>query len=333
MIATVVINLSGLMSGVLHLFLRSHTTTTSFGPKTERSRWDQKKRQFSMWGADEFSFKKAVFGHGSFHHMETRTESRAGLVVREKEQQVAMESLQFKTGPLNSSKPMPPQTTIDTRNIPAAPVPAADPASVSPQRPHSRKQSYSLFPTAAVKVQPPPKVTEDTDPSSDDVLEPPPRIFAGNEGGLRVPNHRRDSSIESSATVQIGLRLSHARTPSQAELMSQSLSASTSKPPPLQMGALRPSPLTTTGIAYRPSPLRNNPPTPQDLSIGVNKTLPPTPRDVAEPPAIQLNPTVYKPPSSQKSSPLRQNTLAGPSTNAKEMSMDNELGENKADWI
>ncbi|RFU34664.1 hypothetical protein B7463_g1590, partial [Scytalidium lignicola] len=347
MMATVVVNLSGLMSALLHLFLRSNATITSFGPKTERSRWNQKKRQFTMWGPNQLNLNKNVFGQSTPNLMESRADSRSSLVDKEKGQSVGLDSLgTSEIGPSARFNPPTPTTTIETSNIPTVPAPVADPVSMSPQRTPSRKQSYSLFPTAvtvAALGQPELNATPDTNPSLvDEVLEPPPRIFAGREGGLRVPNHRRDSSIASSATVQIGLRLSHARTPSQAELMSQSLSAATYKPPQsitsLQKEIINPPPPRNP---LRPSPLRINLSAGTNtFKAGVNKTLPPTPRPVS-PVALadtrlsnmKLSPAVYKPESPKKSPRPRANTIDTPSKKTTETSSTAEPKQSQQDWI
>src|SRR4051794_15449895 len=91
MMAAVVLNLSGLMNGLLHLFLRSNTATTSFGPKTGKS-WDRKKHEIRMWGPNELAFTNhlvdPVLGPRTPDNYSTRSESRAELVELEKNRDI-----------------------------------------------------------------------------------------------------------------------------------------------------------------------------------------------------------------------------------------------------
>ncbi|KAH8821411.1 hypothetical protein F5884DRAFT_850642 [Xylogone sp. PMI_703] len=350
MMATVVVNLSGLMSALLHLFLRSNATITSFGPRTERSRWNQKKRQFTMWGPNDLDLGKRMLGQGSPNRRESRPNSRSSLVGREKG---SAGLANFQTSEIGSPAQVDfaaTATNCVTSNSPTVPAPVAERTLTSLQRTSSRKRSYSLFPTAAALAaqgQPTLDVTpESPTPLDSALLEPPPRIFA-EHGGLRVPNHRRDSSIVSSATVQIGLRLSHARTPSQAELMSQSLSAATYQPPQpvaplrIQKGMSNPPPLPATRFPVRPSPPQL---AAEDNSrVAINKTLPPTPypqpklapsQETIRLSDIKLSPAVYKPESPKKSPRPRKDTLEPPaSATLKDASPTERLGPSQQDWI
>ena len=329
MMATVVLNLSGLMSGLLHLFLRSNTATTSFGPKSGR-RWSRDKHQIRIWGPNELAFGAHLVDPVSgprtqIRELESRADSRASLVGPEKGRVISMESLSnppFRSP--NGSSPLGsnPNTVEQKAIMPTIPGPTAE--SSSPSRGHVRKQSYSLFPTemtSPTKGPQNPRPAESIYDISD--LAPPPAIFG--PGSWR---HRRDSSIASSATVQIGLRLSHAPTPSMED-------ASTMPLPPTTYGAtLLPSttfkanapkpstsvPLSTFNTAapraasplklqtenikpeppirspHRPSPLNTNVLSP--VSASINKTLPPTPKALAavvRESNTQLSPAVYSP--------------------------------------
>jgi len=143
--------------------------------------------------------------------------------------------------------------------------------------------------------------------------------------------HRRDSSIASSATVQIGLRISHALSPSQEETMPFPLPSTTydGKARPVSPLRVQTQKIPTSSFSQpftepqsvparspkRPSPLNTNIKSPtQQLPLRgslTNKTLPPTPRPRA--PSIQrvmesttqLSPTVYSP---EKKLPKALNT-------------------------
>jgi hypothetical protein len=210
MMATVVLNLSGLMSGLLQLFLRSNTATTSFGPKIGRS-WDRGKHEIRMFGPNELAFTNHLNDPVSGPRtpkaeLEGRTDSRAGLIEAEKGSVISMESLQ--SPPFRSPK----QYEGEMSRLPTIPEPTSITISPAAARTHVRnKPSYTLFP-----IETSPSKTQRQEPTSiydiSDLgdLEPPPPIhYAGG------PRHKRDSSIASSATVQIGLRLSHAPSPSQ----------------------------------------------------------------------------------------------------------------------
>lgn len=210
MMATVVLNLSGLMSGLLQLFLRSNTATTSFGPKIGRS-WDRGKHEIRMFGPNELAFTNHLNDPVSGPRtqkaeMEGRTDSRAGLIEAEKGSVISMESLQ--SPPFRSPK----QYEREMSRLPTIPEPASITTSPTATRMHVRnKPSYTLFPiesSPSKTRQEPTSIYDISDLIGD--LEPPPPIHYA--GGAR---HKRDSSIASSATVQIGLRLSHAPSPSQ----------------------------------------------------------------------------------------------------------------------
>jgi hypothetical protein len=332
MMATVVLNLSGLTSGLLHLFLRSNTATTSFGPKNGRH-WNRDKHQIRIWGPNELAFGTHLVDPVSgprtpTRELESRADSRASLVGPEKGRVMSMESL--RSPPFRSPNRFNPlasnQNAVEQKAImPTIPEPTAE--STSTFRGHARKQSYSLFPTETTS---PTKGPENTRPAESvyDIsdLAPPPAIF-----GPGASRHRRDSSIASSATVQIGLRLSHAPTPSMEDastmplppttygatlLPSTTFSANTAKPstsvplssfnanPPRAASPLKlqteNKPEPTVRSPHRPSPLNTNVKSPVQSPVlgSINKTLPPTPKPlaaVARESNTQLSPAVYSP--------------------------------------
>ncbi|KAI0998258.1 hypothetical protein K3495_g9938 [Podosphaera aphanis] len=196
MMATVVLNLSGLMSGLLHLILRSNTSTTSFGPK-EGSSWDCGKHQIRIFGPNELAMYSSL------------VDPVPGPMTDAYYERQFSQSSSHRRSPIRSEK-----RGIDTKNLYSPPFksPRRDELSpkgvmnvLSPYRSHARKPSYSLFPqqeTFPTTNQPNPQL--------------PISIYDISELGLPQPTfgrssrHFRDSSDSSSATVQIGLRLSHA---------------------------------------------------------------------------------------------------------------------------
>jgi len=148
---------------------------------------------------------------------------------------------------------------------------------ISPHQGHGRKQSYSLFPNDPDET---PRHEQTSVYDIDDMLSPP-EVFGG-----KARRHRRDSSVISSATVQIGLRLSgFVMSPSKEDIAALPFPSTTYNAgsagtlQPLHIAAqMRPnSPL---GKVSQDSPSQSKP-----LNLGiksptqacVNKMLPPTP--------------------------------------------------------
>ncbi|CZT05628.1 uncharacterized protein RCO7_10388 [Rhynchosporium graminicola] len=313
MMATVVVNLSGLMTGLLQLFLRSNTATTSFAPKAAAKKWAEPRHQIRMFGPNEVAMHahlvNPVTGPGTASEDRTsRSDSRASLVGLEKDRGISMESLRSQS--YGGAK----RQEAEMGSLPILPETArASDCPAVQARSHAQKPSYSLFPAEGSS---PTKAGKKLDSVYDiNQLTPPPAILYPT-----APRHRRDSSITSSATVQIGLRLSHAPTPSQEDLESLPLPPTTYKAMALKPSAARsPSPssiysigplqsttysaskdstpaskssakptiasrmlkvqtsfIASTGQKPLPSPLNIS--TPQQSPASINKTLPPTPR-------------------------------------------------------
>jgi len=375
MMATVVLNLSGLMNGVLQLFLRSNTATTSFGPNIGRSRATCE-HEIRMWGANELAFNNHLVDPVSGPHTltadaESRTDSRASLIRR-------MESL--KSSPFRSparSNTLASDDVEQTRVVPTVPEPTAESPSQLFARGHARTRSYSLFPTdpisptkplaASSNIKPeteslygisqqvsPPSKKQETDSVYDiSLLAPPQPVFALEERG---PGHHRDSSVASSATVQIGLRISHALSPSQENILAHSFSSTTynanaARPvsPPLKVQIQNLSKFDTlVRSPRRPSPLITSiKPPEQSLTrtARTNKTLPPTP-NTAFTPALNglsessttLSPAVYSPEkktanSPNSASPLGRSPIVFPTRLERSNPSRQPVRESKADWI
>ncbi|KAK1594878.1 uncharacterized protein LY79DRAFT_578455 [Colletotrichum navitas] len=209
MIATVVANVSGLMTGGLHLFLRSNTLSTIGPCHSEKSESERNKlkagiRVYSGGNDYENHMMNPVGRAQSLRRMDS-TDS----LVPEKEEEARIES---PSGSPTYANPL--RSNAVWQTVPAplqTPEPAQVPNYQIPKA-HAPIRSYSLFPieqqnnTKSITLLPAktykPAVTTFEE---DDILflQPPPSI---HPQGIR---HRRDSSLASSATVQIGLRLSN----------------------------------------------------------------------------------------------------------------------------
>lgn len=158
--------------------------------------------------------------------------------------------------------------------------------------------------------------------STNETLAPPQPAFGGF-------GHRRDSSMASSATVQIGLRLSNMLGPEpQPQFPAPPTRRSNSPVLQLQTRGLNsgPSPLTQQSVTLSPDMIKSPPLSKAERDARM-KTLPPVPRvdsarvnSVAvglkeEEKGLQLSPTVYSPLESRKYSP----TVKGKGVEAKKV--------------
>ncbi|TQS37038.1 hypothetical protein Golomagni_02501 [Golovinomyces magnicellulatus] len=182
MMATIVLNISGLMTGLLHLILRSNTSTTSFGPKIGDS-WDQSKHEIRIFGPNELAMYNPLLDPVSGPSNAMPEYSGNWEQLSKDETFKYYQDLERLPSYIN-----PNQESEKSEYI-------------YPTRKYSSPVHYSLFPNQDVLNhggQLPLSVYDITD------LAPPQPIFA------RKSRHLRNSSDSSSATVQIGLRLSHA---------------------------------------------------------------------------------------------------------------------------
>ncbi|KAB8291783.1 hypothetical protein EYC80_006578 [Monilinia laxa] len=219
MMATVVLNLSGLLNGLLHLFLRSNTATTSFGPRGRS--WPSDKHEIRMWGPNEWAFNDHIMDPVPEPEPESpRSElvSRAGsqkslISSSDKGDMISMTglpTLQQSTYSPTKSSSLRYSSTKSTSLIPVPPTPTEHLSSEQ-----TKKQSYYLFPSPALaspNTLLAPQMHRSALESVYDIsdlsdLTPPPQLH-GRRG------HRRGSSVSSFATVQIGIRFSHAPLPS-----------------------------------------------------------------------------------------------------------------------
>lgn len=348
MIATVVMNLAGLMTGLLQLFLRSNTATSSFKPRN--SPGFVKEHEIRFWGPNELGFGGHLLqpvlgpGYNGNNDMER-------LVDDEKKRRMSADSAQEM--PYTKATYYQPQLAkgLNTQNMPAMPEPtAAGLSTLSPTRntARPRERAYSLFPgneptpnekaTEALTTsfaEPTTQAPGRTPATGPTFLAPSSRDISTESiytiGDLVVPpplfadatRHSRTFSTASSATVQIGMRISHA--PPQAPALSTMPLPSTTYIPPTSASALT---LSTTPLAAPPSKRSPSPAPSSVYTVFSNsssraaspapvtdrtflgtllkeerdtrmKTLPPTPRRSASPMTNseaemeRLSPTVY----------------------------------------
>jgi hypothetical protein len=216
MVGSVAACVSGLMTGGLYLFLKSNTLST-IGPKNKAGEYERQRMKHTI--------RRAASGDPDYsdHMMQPvggarnlrRMDSNASLISNEKEDEVALETSGRSTASsrYDSQQPNPLRSNAvyPSTVIPRAP----EPAQISSGIGHMRKRSYSLFPNntpstkSSITLLPSTTYSPNTNPRARDpqatldALKPPPSLR-----NLAMGRHRRDSSMISSATVQIGLRLS-----------------------------------------------------------------------------------------------------------------------------
>jgi hypothetical protein len=365
LVASVVANVSGLMTGGLHLFLRSNTLST-IGPKDKWEESDRQKlkRDIRVWGpgsgGSSSNYSSRTVQPVSAPRPLQRTNSEETL-IHEKEEEAMIESptsLTYeKTNPLRSN------AVYAMATPPRAPEPARITTSQTP-RAHAQTSSYSLFPdkssaasTKSVTLLPATTYSPGGStiaslakaPDAFDALKPPPS-FQGR--------HRRDSSMVSSATVQIGLRFSNVEDmpPLNSRYFQDTHKVYNLDCPNARnesgSSSMRPSPLNTLHANkaqddeeydYDESIYSRDPE--KDAKM---KTLPPVPNSAAAKDVdlapLMLSPTVYKPesPTSRTklpspkgvgfNAPQRSNTNRGSPTTPSQ-AMRSAGGATKGDWI
>ncbi|KAI0122822.1 hypothetical protein BJ170DRAFT_599496 [Xylariales sp. AK1849] len=320
MIATVVANVSGLMTGGLHLFFRSNIIST-IGPRDKLAEYERRQLKYKIRKPDPNEFDASglvlqpVEQPGNARTLR-RTESEESLVRYEKEEEAAIESQPTQTYGFDGPNPLRSNSIFPAASIPRAPERAQLPSPTRLTGIHTRKpstSSYSLFPskdtanTTSVALLPSttysPISNNDRFEDFSSTLKPPPSIKA-------TGRHRRDSSMASSATVQIGLRFSNVEDmPPMATTMVKNAANMHNLDYPQ---ATRPTPLASFELADD-SPFPSQPSSPISSSSrdpirdARMKTLPPVPRPIApvevEPrkdEQLILSAAVYRPDSPSK---------------------------------
>lgn len=211
MIASVVANLSGLMTGGLHLFLRSNCLST-FGQNKCDAHRDKLKADIRVQTSDGFGYGDRTNGRPDTRRSGRERRNTASSSMYGKEEEERIES---PAGTPTYDGPNPLRSHLIPPAATLAPPQATElrpPSAFQALKAHIRKSSQSLFTrdNATKSFTLLPATTYSPNPAKqagkeDDIqfLVPPPLVHGD---GLR---HRRDSSIASHTTVQIGLRFSN----------------------------------------------------------------------------------------------------------------------------
>lgn len=377
MISTVVANISGLLTGGLHLFLRSNTIAT-IAPRDKQAEYERQKLKYKIGGPtpSEENFSNQINRPIDGPRILKRSPSEESFVLQDKAlEEAAIESPpQTAYGPyFNQPNPLR-SHAVHPEPDPRAPEAAQLPSAQAPAG-HARKPSasYSLFPnkpTANTNTESvalllpttyspnePTNAGANTNPFSpavegfddDDLLKPPPTI-----GGFG--RRRRDSSMVSMATVQIGLRFSNVNDmPSMDKTESDRVNTLEcpvpTRPSPLSKFAVRPEELSPA----RPSVFDNSPATLGGAAV----ELPQVPcnaslkdevvEEAASADLFTLKPAVYSPNSPTKvkvpsprgvgfNVPKRSNTnpmhhSPSPTPSSRSRGNSDAAAESKSDWI
>lgn len=346
MMATVVLNLVGLMTGVLQLFLRANTATTSFRPKGTPG-WSGKKHEIRMWGPNDLGFGGHILQPLSGPRSPVSSSSEGGF-PREKYWPSTSEpahsptrvDIKAKDTRLSFSNPSP----VTPTGLPSRPDQNITTGSSPPRlQRHKQSQSYSLFPNEEASISPsrsqePSSIISTTKLPSTTFTVPPPQIGLHPPADLQPPpslffprGHRRDSSMVSSATVQIGLRLTYMDEEpcpllTEAQKAEHAQNTDSKVPPRSKSPALQ---VQTQNLPSLQLQLGNERLSPQERAARM-KTLPPVPRPNEAPISSdsesnepRLSPTVYMPPS-------RSNIG---STKKPAAEQDEKPRASKANWI
>ena len=337
-VASVVANVSGLLTGGLYLFLRSSTIST-ITPKDKMHDYERQK------------LKDNIRRGPDTPDLDGRHSSQSGQSPNDRESQEILVGMGTSHSPRNSpelrSGPMSPnmdgfvfndytapnpQSALDSSAAPKAPEPAQLTRTTSRTLGRRPSTSYSLFPSNQ------PNLSSNPAPNPAILLpstaySPNPNIGAPEPSSLQIPfsardlkppppmgpegfrSHRRDSSLQSHATVQIGLRFSNVEdignlaNKESIEMervhslgcpnkTSPSASASTSqRPSPLatsEQAGPRTSHIKSASDSARMEMMKSLPPVPPQSLVPPA----PTPTEIARAsPAPTLSPTVYTPPN------------------------------------
>ncbi|KAI1262482.1 hypothetical protein F5Y18DRAFT_418886 [Xylariaceae sp. FL1019] len=294
-ISSIVTNVTGLLNGGLYLFLRSNIIST-IAPRDTFSEYDYQdfKGQIMIQGSNGADYddqtKKPVYATQNPYDLANT--GKSGKLIQ---------GNSYNLNPPRSKAVLDQRSIMNPQETTQTPTPQNQ-----VRKPYSI--SYGLFPSqshglaiSGIQLQPTTysPSTEDYNNFSD-TLKPPPPI------SLSPSRHRRDSSMASSATVQIGLRFSNVKDMPPASNIYIPATAKTHALgcPNVAKGATvdRPTPLMTTTPRDSMASSSSQPRALEISPVATSKTLPPLPRSVqaeAEQ-AMVLNPTVYSP-----NSPIR----------------------------
>lgn len=293
MVAAVVSNVNGLMVAGLHLFLRTKNTYAhqNFGDYerkedlfSRRDRQSHRGSGHSLQAVDRFNGRARSDSHVTLLHADDGGSGRG-----------------FPSPLSYGTARSPFSARISIPSNPAVPEPTQAPSETSPSQ--IRKQSYSLYPedSSAAAAVLPSTAYSPMAPMASKPYNPPPIVKPWLGRG-----HKRDSSVGSTATVQIGIRFSNVEDYVPRKSTDTDMPDVPDVPDVQTMPVFRPSPLadveTRTDSSYSqysvPALNVSDAPSRSPVKDSRMKTLPPVPKS----PAISLN-TDYDPdaPSSEVS--------------------------------
>jgi len=145
MIASVVANVSGLMTGGLYLFLKSNTLST-IGPRDKAGEYEKRRQRYKIRRAEDDDFDGHMLDHVRGPKGLRRMNSDASLISDEKETDVWDDRRRPASSIYNEPVPNPlrSHSVYPMNGMPRAPEPAK--FSMSSAFGHMWKKSYSLFP-------------------------------------------------------------------------------------------------------------------------------------------------------------------------------------------
>ncbi|KAI0865723.1 hypothetical protein F4860DRAFT_263422 [Xylaria cubensis] len=305
MVSTVVANVTGLMTGGLYLFLRS-STLSSFAPKNKLDEYErqQMNHQTQLPKGNNTDFGGHIVKPVTVSQWLRETHLQEKQPVPDDMNQMELRSaITFRS--MDDANPLGSNAVFKQSSALRSSIDTQIPSSTTPIR---KVSSYALFPNknsgnTTSKILLPsttysPNARETASNDCCNTFLPPPSV---RPPGSR---HRRDSSLISSATVQIGLRLSNVedvRPITVSTIGGVERTHELGCPNNLKVEIPnRPSPLIAIGsVTSSPSSQRTLVASQVDATM---KTLPPIPpsfRAEAERAPI-LNPTVYSPNSPTK---------------------------------
>lgn len=321
-------NVSGLMTGGLYLFLKSSTLST-IGPGDKVGEYQKRRAKYKV--------RRESYDSDEDDQALRSVRKQAGLRRRSSEASLDRYEKDEERGgrrPVSSfyddgRDPLRSNAAFPLEPMPQPPK-AARVSTVSSAFNHMRMRSYALFPGGAPSVKSSLTLLPSTTYSSNsnevlsNNLRPPPSMRSLANG-----RHRRDSSLVSTATVQIGLRFSSMDDippVAQSKVVVNDAKVHTLDCPLLQKkdtDSPRPTALISPGSAPDQKDTLVTKAVPRDpVKAAKMKTLPPVPKTGApivvdlddidassddsdtelddEPPVLTLKPQVYAPPSPTK---------------------------------
>ncbi|KAI1108984.1 hypothetical protein F5Y14DRAFT_54522 [Nemania sp. NC0429] len=287
MVATVVANVTGLLTGGLYLFLRSNTGST-IAPKTKMDEYERQQITYQnriSKDTDSNSHIMKPILTSQWPRESESTEKRSG------EEENRLPGYIIGIPSVDYSNPLGPNAVLKQTTL-VTPVRKVSSYALFPNKNQRNTASKALLPSTAYS----PDSNSSLPTGYSELLQPPPSIQP-------LPlRHRRDSSMVSSATVQIGLRLSNVGdvTPATANPVDGvEQTHELGCPKRLNVGISgRPRPLIPPrSVTTSPSPKRALRESQIDITTKLLPPIPPNSRVEAEKAPV-LNPTVYSPKSS-----------------------------------